>query len=120
MFLKIKPPTINSNLAGFFFKLQIRFTSYSGTKDLLENLAWLPTSIMGFDENKKPKLAQWNYRILSHPLSKDLPTSHLKPIMDPHSQKMNGWNDEKFLDTRAIRFNIEGIKSILKENSVLK
>ena len=75
---------------------------------------------MGFDENKKPKLAQWNYRILCHPLSKDLPTSHLKPIMDPHSQKMNGWNDEKFLDTRAIRFNIEGIKSILKENSVLK
>ncbi|XP_066927101.1 uncharacterized protein [Clytia hemisphaerica] len=97
--------------AKSWFELQnkIRFTSYSGTKDLLENLAWLPTSIFGFDENKKPKLAQWNYRILCHPLSKDLPTSYLKPIMDPHSQKMNGWNDEKFLNTRAIRFNIEGV-----------
>eukprot|EP00111_Clytia_hemisphaerica_P017985 TCONS_00053240-protein len=97
--------------AKSWFELQekIRFTSYSGTKDLLENLAWLPTSIMGFDENKKPKLAQWNYRILCHPLSKDLPTSYLKPILDPHSQKMNEWDDVKLLTSRAIRFNMEGV-----------
>ena len=49
------------------------------------------------------------YRILCHPLKDDLPTSYLRPILDPHSQKMNGWNDEQFLNTRAVRFNMEGM-----------
>jgi len=94
-----------------WFDLQekIRFTSYSGTKDLLENLAWLPTTIMGFDNNNKPSFAQWNYRILCHPLKDDLPTSSLQPILDPHAQKMNLWDDEKFLTQRAIRFDLEGV-----------
>jgi len=63
---------------------------------------------MGFDENGKPSFAQWNYRILCHPIEGDLPTSYLQPILDPHSQKMNGWSDEKFVNTRAIRFDLEG------------
>ena len=91
---------------------KIRFTSYSGTKDAAENLAWLPTSIMGFDANDKPLFAQWNYRIMCHALKNDLPTRYLKPILDPHSQKMYSWDNERYETTRAIRYDLEGMASI--------
>lgn len=64
---------------------------------------------MGFNAKNKPIFAQWNYRILCHPLKDDLPTSYLKPIMDPATQKMRGWDDEALMNSRTIRFDIEGL-----------
>lgn len=64
---------------------------------------------MGFTSKKKPIFAQWNYRILCHPLKDDLPTSFLKVISDPATQKMNGWDAETFANSRAARFDIEGV-----------
>lgn len=45
--------------------------------------ASLPVSILGIDETTKlPIYAQWNYRVLCHPLPNDLPTAHIKPVED--------------------------------------
>ena len=56
--------------ASSWFDLQekIRFTSYTGRKDNLENFAYLPTTIMEIVNKTTAVFAQWNYRILCHPL----------------------------------------------------
>ena len=59
----------------FFQELEdkIRYTSYTGRKDRLENLAFLPRTLVGINDDGTPRFAQWNYRILCHPLKEDLP-----------------------------------------------
>ncbi|GFR81191.1 hypothetical protein ElyMa_002334600 [Elysia marginata] len=45
--------------------------------------ASLPVTVLGIDETTQlPIYAQWNYRVLCHPLNKDLPTAHIKPVED--------------------------------------
>ena len=74
--------------AKSWFELQdkIRVTSYMGSKDRLENLAFLPTKMMGFINETLPVFAQWNYRILCHPLKGDLPTNRLRVVEDLSSR----------------------------------
>jgi hypothetical protein len=62
--------------ATSWFELQekIRFTSYTGRKDNLENFAYLPTTIIEGNETTTV-FAQWNYRILCHPLKDYLPVN---------------------------------------------
>merc|ERR1711963_93705 len=57
---------------------KIRYTSYTGQMSVLENLAFLPTAIFNVSSTGAPQSAQWNYRILCHPLKNDLPTSLFK------------------------------------------
>lgn len=61
--------------AKSWFDLQekIRFTSYTGRKDNSENFAYLPTTIMETVNETTAVFAQWNYRILCHPLKADVP-----------------------------------------------
>lgn len=63
--------------ASSWFELQekIRFTSYTGRKDNLENFAYLPTTIMETVNETTAVFAQWNYRILCHPLKDYLPVN---------------------------------------------
>merc|ERR1712002_62492 len=58
-----------------------RFTSYTGSKSVLENFAFLPTTINQV-VNGTPHYAQWNYRILCNPIKEDLPTKHFKILDD--------------------------------------
>jgi len=88
---------------------KVRFTSYSGSKSLLENLAHLPTKITRFTENQEPILAQWNYRVLAHPLSQNIPTTYFQPRFDSASQRKSNRDDEQYINSRAARFDIEGI-----------
>jgi len=57
---------------------KIRFTSYTGTKSVDENFAFLPTNIMSVDDKGMPNIVQWNYRIICHPLKDDLPTKYFQ------------------------------------------
>jgi hypothetical protein len=42
---------------------KIRFSSYTGRKDAQENYSFLPTKVMGVnEEDGNPLIAQWNYR----------------------------------------------------------
>jgi hypothetical protein len=66
---------------------KIRFTSYSGAKSNLENFAYLPTTIIDV-KNGTPILAQWNYRLLCHPLKDDLPLNRFRVLDDLGARMM--------------------------------
>merc|ERR1712002_256718 len=53
----------------------------TGSKSMLENFAFLPTTINQV-VNGTPHYAQWNYRILCNPIKEDLPTKHFKILDD--------------------------------------
>ena len=61
--------------AKTWFELQQKalFTSYTGRKSRNENLAFLPAKIIDIINETIPQFAQWNYRILCHPIRRDLP-----------------------------------------------
>ncbi|XP_023932771.1 uncharacterized protein LOC106155521 [Lingula anatina] len=83
-----------------------RFTSYAGRKSNLENFAYLPTTIMEMINGSVPRLAQWNYRILCHPLSKDIPFSRFRLVDDLHNRVARGATMEKQRGTRRARFQL--------------
>ena len=95
--------------AKSWFDLQerVKFTSYSGGKSRLENLAFLPTTVMSFINQSIPVFAQWNYRIVCHPLSVDIPTSHFE-VVDEFSTRMRHRRTiQQILHSRAARFNLK-------------
>ncbi|KAK7467805.1 hypothetical protein BaRGS_00036949, partial [Batillaria attramentaria] len=59
-------------LSWYDLQEKARFTALSGDKDQAENFAHLPVSIVNVTEGQ-PVLAQWNYRILCHPVQGSLP-----------------------------------------------
>lgn len=95
--------------ASSWYDLQqkVRFTSYSGGKDNLENLGYLPTTVMKLINGTEPVLAQWNYDILCHPLSEDLPLNRLQAIDDLKARMSHGAQTmDEYLQTRAARFRV--------------
>ena len=85
---------------------KIRFTSYTGRKNTLENFSYLPTTVIDFINDTIPILAQWNYRIACHPLENDLPLNRLK-VVDDFATRMRDNSD--FLEysfSRAARFQV--------------
>ncbi|GFS25291.1 hypothetical protein ElyMa_005180000 [Elysia marginata] len=84
---------------------KVRFSSYTGSKSVLENFAYLPTTIYNVSDGI-PQYAQWNYRIMCHPLSVDLPTKYLVREDDlsyrfPQRKTMN-----QITNSRAERYHI--------------
>nr|KAI8729674.1 mucin-17 [Biomphalaria glabrata] len=98
--------------ATSWFDLQerVRYSAYTGRKSLDENFAYLPTAIINITDSGVPVYAQWNYRMLCHPLSKDLPTSYLKPVDDLSVRLPRGQTLEQYLTTRGARFSVVGPK----------
>ena len=85
---------------------KIMFTSYSGSKSILENLSFLPTKIIDFVNETLPVFAQWNYRILCHPLKKDVPLKRLRVIEDLSSRMMNERDIYRHKHSRGARFQL--------------
>ena len=85
---------------------KIMFTSYSGSKSILENLSFLPTKIIDFVNETLPVFAQWNYRILCHPLKKDVPLKRLRVIEDLGSRMMNERDIYRHKHSRGARFQL--------------
>ncbi|XP_028411763.1 uncharacterized protein LOC114534508 [Dendronephthya gigantea] len=94
--------------ASSWFDLQekIRFTSYNGRKDNSENLAYLPTTIMETVDETTAVFAQWNYRILCHPLKDYLPVNRLRMVDELASRLASKRTVEEQLQTRAARFQV--------------
>ena len=66
---------------------KIRYTAYHGSKDNGENLAYLPTTIISINETTgMPVFAQFNYRIMCHPVSREIPLTYFKPAGDLHAR----------------------------------
>jgi hypothetical protein len=97
--------------ASSWFDLQekIRFTSYTGRKDDLENFSFLPTTIMNVTDDGVPQFAQWNYRILCHPISRDLPLNRLRVVDELGSRISAKRTYKEHSNTRAARFQINPI-----------
>ncbi len=95
--------------ADTWFDLQdkFRFTSYTGSKSLLENLPFLPTTIMRYVNETIPVFAQWNYRIACHPLKQDVPLSKLKPVDDVSTRMKTRRSFYQFLHSRSARFSAD-------------
>ena len=94
--------------AKTWFDLQekVRFTSYTGRKDNLENFSFLPTTIMEIINGTIPVFAQWNYRILCHPLSRDVPLNRFRVVDDLHARLPARRKYEEEANTRAARFQL--------------
>ncbi|XP_028414209.1 uncharacterized protein LOC114537253 isoform X2 [Dendronephthya gigantea] len=88
---------------------KVRFTSYGGRKDNLENFAYLPTTIIDLVNDTHPVFAQWNYRIMCHPLSNDLPLNRLRSVDDLQSRITYKRTLEEQAATRAGRFQINPV-----------
>ncbi|GFO15422.1 hypothetical protein PoB_004192700 [Plakobranchus ocellatus] len=96
--------------ADTWFDLQekVRFTGYTGRKSLNENFAYLPTALMNITERGEPVYAQWNYRMLCHPLREDLPTSHFTLVDDLSARLPRGKTLADYANTRSARFELVG------------
>ena len=85
---------------------KVMFTSYTGRKDIKENYAHLPTKMIDIDKCGMPIIAQWNYRIMCHPLKADLPTNKLHPVDDLAPRKAENQNFTEYVNSRAARFEL--------------
>merc|ERR1719367_232058 len=94
--------------ADSWFDLQekIRFTSMTGDRLNTQNYAYLPTAIHNVTDGK-PNFAQWNYRIVCHPLKAEVNVSTLVPLEDLQHRMANHYDSEKFLHSRAPRYRME-------------
>ena len=70
---------------------RIQYTAYTGTKSILENFSFCPTKIVKLVDNPKPVFAQWTYRILCHPLKKDLPFNKFQ-MVSPDMANLQAFN----------------------------
>jgi len=84
---------------------KIRFTAYTGRKSNDENFSYLPTTIQQIIDGN-PVFAQWNYRILCHPIQRDVPLNRLRLVDDLAARMMykRSYNDHFW--TRAARFQL--------------
>lgn len=64
---------------------KIRYTSATGTKNRMENYSFLPRKILHMN-GSKPVFVQWHYRIMCHPLNKDVPTKQFRPVCERASR----------------------------------
>ena len=94
--------------AKSWFDLQekIRFTSYTGRKSNLENYSFLPTTIIDIINGTIPAFAQWNYRILCHPLSRDVPLNRFRVVDEFHTRLPYKRKYEEQANSRAARFQL--------------
>ena len=94
--------------ASSWFDLQekVRYTSYTGGKSNLENFSYLPTTIMNMINGTLPQIAQWNYRILCHPLKRDVPLNRFRVVDDLMARMANKKTLKEHERTRAARFTV--------------
>ena len=99
--------------ASSWFDLQekVRYTSYTGGKSHLENFSYLPTTIMNMINGTFPQVAQWNYRILCHPLKRDVPLNRFRVVDDLIARMTNKKTLKEHERTRAARFTVNPFDS---------
>jgi len=91
-------------------KNKIKFTSETGRKQNHENFSYLPTKIVEV-RNNTPVYAQWNYRILCHPLSRDVPLNRYRAVDDLAARMRFRLTYEEYKQSSAARFQINPIDS---------
>ena len=85
---------------------KIRFMSNTGSKDNKENFAFLPTAIVDMKNDTEPVFAQWNYRILCHPLKRYVHLNRLRVVDDLAPRVAYGFNRDTHGSSRSARFQL--------------
>ena len=83
-----------------------RYIAYSGTKSRLENLSFLPTKIMNMGNDSMPIFAQWNYRIMCHPVKRDIPLDRIRVVEDLSARMMGQRSVLRHIKSRSARFQL--------------
>ena len=83
-----------------------RYLVHAGSKSRNENLSVLPTKIMGLINDTFPQFAQWNYRIMCHPLKDDLPLNRMRVAEDLASRLMAHRDILQHDKSRAARYHL--------------
>ncbi|XP_046381064.2 uncharacterized protein LOC124152237 [Haliotis rufescens] len=84
---------------------KVIFTSYTGSKSVKENFAFLPSTMIEV-EHGTPKFAQWNYRILCHPLKRDIPLKYLHLQDDLSARFAHGLTMDAYFRNGSARFSL--------------
>ncbi|KAL8576856.1 hypothetical protein ACOMHN_066002 [Nucella lapillus] len=76
-----------------------------GDKHMQENLAYLPSMLLNVTHGV-PTMAQWNYRVLCHPVRQDVRARDLRPVEDLANRlaSKHRWRD--YVMSRAARFSL--------------
>ncbi|BFZ11234.1 hypothetical protein BsWGS_14271 [Bradybaena similaris] len=86
---------------------RIRYTSLTGVKSRLENLAFLPTTITSVNMTTgEIYFAQWNYRMLCSPVNFDIPLAHFHQEDDLVARVRTGQTMAETAATRVARFKL--------------
>ena len=83
-----------------------RYVAYSGTKSRNENLSFLPTKIMNIGNDSTPIFAQWNYRIMCHPVKRDIPLDRIRVVEDLSARMMGLRSILRHTKARSARFQL--------------
>lgn len=99
--------------ATSWFNLQekVRYTSATGGKSQNENYSYLPTTIINVTADGEPVYAQWNYRILCHPIQQSLTLRDLQVKDDLAARMMVNKNMTQYANSKAARFSIAPSRS---------
>ena len=90
----------------FDLQQKVMFTASSGGKSQFENYSYLPTTIINVTADGKPVYAQWNYRILCHPIQKEIKLNDLQPVDDLTTRMYLNMNLTRLGKSKAARFSI--------------
>ena len=85
---------------------KLRFISYSGSKSQFENLSFLPTKIMSMINGTIPNFGQWNYRIMCHPVKRDIPLKRFRVAEDLATRMLTSWDIYRYKYSRGARFEL--------------
>lgn len=91
--------------AASWFDLQtkVRYTSYTGGKSNSENYSYLPTKITAI-RNGTVEYAQWNYRIVCHPVKTNLGRYDLQKVNDVAARFAMRQTNDQLSISRIPRF----------------
>ena len=81
------------------------YSTLSGVDNPLEDLAYLPT-ILTVDNEGSLSVAQWDYRILCHPINKHLPLSQIWLRDELTTRVANGWTLDQLTRSRGANYQL--------------
>jgi len=91
-----------------WFDLQekIRYMAATGGKNQFENFSFLPTTIVNVTVDGRPVYAQWNYRIVCHPIQTRVDLRDIELVDDLAPRLASRRNMTQYSQTRRARFRL--------------
>lgn len=95
----------------FDMQQKVLYTASNGGKSQFENYSYLPTTIINVTDDGQAVYAQWNYRIVCHPIQQDLRLQDLQLVDDLAARMLLNKNFTAHGKSKAARFSIAPYES---------